>query len=264
MDSDRRSSGGTKTLSRTRGLIHELIVTRQGATVTLWSEAGIRHTVFDSAVPHLPGLEYARNMLTVLAFCPQARSCLVLGLGGGSIPRMLLAASANIEVDAVEIDPVVVELAERYFHIRALPRFRIHLDDAASFLKNCTSRYGIVIVDTYVGEQFPDHCTTREFITDARRCLLDDGVLAVNWLGGDLHTRESLLRNLQMTVGSVWQLPGLKSRNFVYFAPARPIRRPDIISAASAVEAEIPFNNSLAQLAQRLRSYGAACGNERG
>ncbi len=256
MDSDRRSSEGTKTLSRTRGRIHDLIVTRQGATITLWSEAGIRHTVFDSAVPHLPGLEYARNMLTVLAFCPRAQSCLVLGLGGGSIPRMLLAARTNIDVDAVEIDPVVVELAERYFHIRSLPRFRIHLDDAASFLKNCTSRYSIIVVDAYVGEQFPDHCATREFITDARRCLLDDGVLAINWLGGALQTRESLLRNLQLIVGPVWQLPGLKSRNFVYFASARPIKRPDIISTASAVEAEIRFNNSLAQLAQRLRSFG--------
>ena len=126
-----------KTLYRTRGLVHDLIVTRKGAMTTLWSATGIRHTVFDSAAPYLPGLEYARNMLAALAFCPQTQSCLVLGLGGGSIPRMLLAARPQVKVEAVEIDPAVVQLAVRYFDIRSLTRLKIHMEDAAEFLKRC-------------------------------------------------------------------------------------------------------------------------------
>lgn len=243
-----------KTLFRTRGIAHDLIVTRKGATVTLCSAAGLRHTVFDIAAPHLPGLEYARNMLAVLAFCPQARSCLVLGLGGGSIPRMLLSARPQIEVEAVEYDPAIVELAGRYFDIRALPRLRIHLEDAAVFLKRCTSRFAIVVIDTYVEERFPDQCASREFIRDARKCLLDDGVLAVNWLSGDSQTREDLLRHLQSIVGPVWKLPCLKSHNLLYFASTGKIDRPAIIAAAAAVEAEIPFENTLVRFAQRLRS----------
>ncbi len=245
-----------KTLFRTKGLVHDLIVTREGATTTLWSAAGVRHTVFDSAAPHLPGLEYARNMLVVLAFCPRAKSCLLLGLGGGSIPRMLLAARPQIEVEAVEIDPVVVDLASRYFDIRAIPRLRIHLEDAEAFLKRCASRYDIVVVDTYVGQTFPEQCATREFIRNAGKCLLDEGVLAINWLDGDMQIRDALLQNLQSIVGPVWQLPGTKSRNFLYFATAASTTRSEIISAAEAVAAEIPFVNSLAQLAQRLRHSG--------
>jgi spermidine synthase len=244
-----------KTIFRGRGHIQDLVVTKEGKTITLWSEAGIRHTVFDSAAPHLPGLEYARNMLAVLAFCPHAQSCLVLGLGGGSIPRMLLAARPGLEVDAVEIDPTVVELATRYFDIRAMPRFRIHLEDAADFVERCTSRYAIVAVDTYVGEHFPVQCATEEFIGNARKCLLDDGVLAVNWLGGDLQMRENMLKSLRSLAGPVWQLPGVTSRNFLYFAPARTTTRPAVISAAEAVAAEIPFENPLARLAQRIRRH---------
>jgi spermidine synthase len=243
-----------KTLCRTKGLVHELIVTRKGGTITLWSANGIRHTVFDGAAPHLPGLEYARNMLVALAFCPQAKTCLVLGLGGGSIPRMLLKARPQIEVDVVEIDPAVVELAARYFDIRALPRLTIHLEDAANFIKRCASRYGVVVVDTYLGEQFPDQCATREFIRDARKCLLDDGVLAVNWLGGDAQKRQDLLNKLESIVGPVWQLPGLKSRNVLYFAASRRTARPSIVEAAAAVKIEGPFENSLRQLVQRLRN----------
>ena len=244
----------TKTVCRSRGLVHDLIVTRKGRTITLWSAAGIRHTVFDSEAPHLPGLEYARNMLAALAFCPQARSCLVLGLGGGSIPRMLVTACPQIEMEAVEIDPAVVELASRYFDIRALPRFKIHLEDAAGFLKRCHSQYGVVIVDTYLGEHFPDQCATEEFIRDTRQCMRDDGVLAVNWLSGDPQKRKDLIKRLESIVGSVWELPGTKSRNIIFFASARKIERPEIISAAAAVKTEIPFENSLKQLVQRLRN----------
>lgn len=242
-----------KTLCRARGLDQDLIVTRKEGTVTLWSAAGIRHTVFDSAAPHLPGLEYARNMLTALAFCPQAESCLVLGLGGGSIPRMFLKARPQIEVEAVEIDPAVLELAEKYFDILALPRCSFYREDAVVFLGHCTSRYGIVIVDTYLGEQFPDQCATREFVRSARKCLRDDGVLAVNWLSGDKRKRNNLLKIIFEIVGPVWQLPGLKSDNVLYFAPAGKISRPAIINTASEIQDQIPFENSLVRLVQRLK-----------
>jgi spermidine synthase len=249
----RRSQKNSKTLCRARGLAHNLVVTRKGDLTTLWSEAGIRHTVFNSAAPHLPGLEYARNMLAALPFCPQAQSCLVLGLGGGSIPRMLIRACPNIEVEAVEVDPAVVGLADKYFDIHALPRFKVHLEDAAAFLRRCDSQYGIVVVDTYLGEQFPDQCSTREFINDARKCLLDDGVLVVNWLSGDRRRRDSLLKTIEWTVGPVWQLPGLKSGNVLYFASAGDISLSAILSAAKDIQTGIPFKNSLRQLVQRLK-----------
>jgi len=242
-----------KTLSRTKGLGQDLIVTRDGETITLWSASGNRHSVLNHAAPYLPGLEYARNTLAALAFSPQAQSCLVLGLGGGSIPRMLLAARPQMEVDAVEIDPVVVKLAERYFHIRALPRFAIHLEDAADFLQRCTSRYGIVVVDTYVGEQFPDQCATPDFIRNARKCMSDDGVLAINWLSGDAPMGNDLLKNLERIVGPVWQLRGLRTHNILYFAAAKRFELSELLSAAAGVEHEIPFANSLKRLVQHLR-----------
>ena len=222
--------------------------------ITLWSEAGIRHTVFDRTAPHLPGLEYARNILAALAFYPHAQSCLVLGLGGGSIPRMMLKARPKIEVEAVEIDPSVVKLASRYFDIHTLPRFRIHQKDAAAFLKSCTSQYGVVIVDTYLGEQFPNQCSTPEFISNARKCLLADGVIVVNWLGSETKKHDDLLKTIESLIGPVWQLTGLKTNNILYFASAKKVTHPAIISAAAKIQAEIPFENSLRRLVQRLRN----------
>jgi spermidine synthase len=204
----------------------------------------------------MPGLEYARNMLAVLAFCPDAESCLVLGLGGGSIPRMLLKARPQIEVDAVEIDPTVVELAATYFEINTLPRFTVHTEDAARFLKCCTGKYGVIIIDTYLGEQFPDQCSTEEFIRNTRNCLTADGVIVINWLSANNEKRHVFLKSIQSIIGPVWKLPGLKSRNILYFASTKKIRRSEIISAARNIEENIPFRNSLRQLAQRIKNAG--------
>jgi spermidine synthase len=253
IQSVKRFEKNVKTLCRMHGLAQDLIVTRKGPILTLWSAAGVRHTVLDTRSPHLPGLEYARNMLAALAFCPGAQSCLVLGLGGGSVPRMLLKASPQMEVEAVEIDPAIVELAEKYFDIYALPRCRIYLEDAVVFLRRCSARYAIVVVDTYLGEQFPDPCATREFIVDARKCLLDDGVLVVNWLSGDRRKRDTLLKTIEESVGPVWQLPGLQSGNVLYLAAAGNVTRSAILSAAGDIQTRIPFENSLARLVQRLK-----------
>lgn len=248
-----RFQKNSKTLCRIRGLAQDLIVTKRGETITLWSEAGIRHTVYNCATPHLPGLEYARNMLAALAFCPHAQSCLILGLGGGSIPRMLLKACPRIEVEAVEIDPAILKLAEKYFDVRALPRFTAHREDAAEFLRRCSSQYGMVIVDTYLGEQFPDQCATQEFIVNARGCLIEDGVFVLNWLSGNRQNRIDLLKAIEWTIGPVWQLPGLRTNNVLYFASAGEISRPALIASAADIQARIPFENSLRKLVQRLK-----------
>lgn len=252
-----------KTLHRIKGLTHDLVVTRKGQTITLWSSAGIRHTVLDLAVPHMPGLEYARNTLAALAFSPRARSFLILGLGGGSIPRMLFAARPGIMIDTVEIDPAVQELARRYFQVDAWPRFKVYLEDAATFLDGCTARYDVIMVDAYVGEQFPERCATREFLGRARGCLNDDGVLVVNWMSGNPGLYQRLLANLDAVTGAVWLLAGSRSKNTLLFAPVRAWTRRELAAEAGRIEREIPFECSLGRLVQRLRPLPAAASRVR-
>jgi spermidine synthase len=241
-----------KTLHRTRGLVHDLIVTRKGQTITLWSAAGIRHTVLDLETPHKPGLEYARNTLAVLAFHPDARTFLLLGLGGGSIPRMLLAARPEIAIDAVEIDPAVLELARRFFHLDAFPHFRVFLEDAAPFLMRCSEKYDAIILDAYVGETFPNPFATPEFVAAAANCLTRDGILVVNWMSGERTVRHALLANLRRDIGDVWMLAGLQTKNTLLFAARHSFTRPVLVAAAKRLEREIPFTNSLGRLAGRL------------
>jgi len=242
-----------KTLHRSRRPSHELVVTQDGNKVTLWSASGLRHTVVDLSALHLPGLEYARNSLLALAFNPQAQSFLILGLGGGSIPHMLLAARPGASVDAVEIDPEVPELARRFFQLETSPRLQIFLEDAAAYVARCTNQYDVVILDAYVGDMLPAQCTTDEFFSNAHRLLANRGLLIINWMRGDAERFRRVLSSVEGRFGSVWLLNCFRSQNTLLFAPVRDFARQALLAEAGRLEREIPFASGLARVARRLQ-----------
>ncbi len=225
-----------KTLHRSRGLHHDLVVTQEGNKVTLWSGSGLRQTVVDLAAPHVPGLEYARNTLLALAFSPRARSFLVLGLGGGSILHMLRRACADASIDAVEIDPEVPRLARRFFQLEPCPRFRIHVEDAAGYLDRCEKQYDVIILDAYVGDALPPQCTTGEFFENARRRLTEEGVFVVNWMIGDHERYKQVLSSLERSIGPLWLLRCYRSRNILIFASMKEISRRELLASAERLE----------------------------
>ncbi len=79
---------------------------------------------------------------------------LVLGAGGGSDVQAALAAGAR-HVDAVEIDPVVVQLSQRFSAGApyADPRVAIQVDDARSFVRRARPRSYDLVVFGYLDSQ---------------------------------------------------------------------------------------------------------------
>ena len=57
----------------------------------------------------------------------------MIGLGGGSVATYLGRAMPELAIDAVDIDPGVIEFAKRYFAIRETPRFRLVAADGRAF-----------------------------------------------------------------------------------------------------------------------------------
>jgi len=111
-----------------------------------------------------------------------ARSLLVLGMGAGGSITSTRAVAPDIEIDAVEIDPMVVEAAFRYFGFRRDDeQLRIHVDDARPWCAQDLGRYDIVHVDLYQGGPYiPFYLVTREFFELVRARMADDGMLMVN------------------------------------------------------------------------------------
>ena len=66
------------------------------------------------------------------AYKPDARSMLFLGLGGGSAPKRVWRDFPELKLQVVELDPVVVDVARRFFAVPDDPRLPIAVSDGGS------------------------------------------------------------------------------------------------------------------------------------
>lgn len=100
-------------------------------------------------------------------------SVLILGLGAGSIARLI---PEEVEADFVEIDEEVVSLAEEYFDFKVASNQRVIIDDARHFLRSTDKTYDIIVLDVFLGNIFPVHLFTVEFLQEMSNHLNDGGV----------------------------------------------------------------------------------------
>src|ERR687891_415555 len=125
-------------------------------------------------------LIYSRYTSLGVAFRPDAKKILIIGLGGGSIPKKVQKEFPKMEIDAVEIDPEVVKLAKDYFHIKESSQMRLHAQDGRLFLTRTQNQYDIILIDAYYADAMPFHLATREFFELAQRKLTSNGIVVAN------------------------------------------------------------------------------------
>jgi spermidine synthase len=107
------------------------------------------------------------------------RHGLILGLGGGTIARLLHARWGPFPILGVDDDPTVLDLAR---DVGWLPReaLEIVIADAFAFVKSCQERYDYVAVDLFHGEEMDRRIFGQPFLRRVRALLAPRGQLAVN------------------------------------------------------------------------------------
>ncbi|MCX8007916.1 MAG: fused MFS/spermidine synthase, partial [Coriobacteriia bacterium] len=172
--------------------------------ITVTEDAEVRHLRFDRSHqsglrlddPFASAIRYPDYMHLALALKPDAKRVLVCGLGGGAITRRFWRDYPQVRVDTVEIDPVVVDVARRYFWLEEDARLRVFVDDARRFVQRTAATYDIVIVDAYYADALPAHLTTAEFLSEIKRVMSPDGVLAYNVISAPAGPRSELFRSM--------------------------------------------------------------------
>jgi spermidine synthase len=154
-----------------------------------------------------------------------AKRALVLGMGGGESIRSMRVSAPSIEIDAVEIDPRVVEAASRWFDVDVAsdPRLRVHLMDARRFLARDRGTYDLVQLDVYQGGPYvPFHLVTEECFRLARARMSDDALLMLNVYdrSADGALRQRLAATLRRVFPSV-RVGRTGAGNFMLFAFTR-------------------------------------------
>src|SRR4029078_8988355 len=125
-------------------------------------------------------LLYSRYTSIGFTFRPDAKKMLIIGLGGGSIPKKLNKELPNMEIDAVEIDPEVVKMAKDHFNVKEGKNLRIHAQDGRLFLSRTQTQYDIILLDAYFTDSMPFHLATKEFFELAQRKLTPNGIIVAN------------------------------------------------------------------------------------
>ena len=116
-------------------------------------------------------------MMDALSQQSSSGDALILGFGGGIIPKKL--STKGYEIDVVEIDPTTLEIAEKFFKYKK-KNTNLFFEDARTYVRNCKKRYHLIIIDLFFADGIPDHLTTIEFYNDLKNCLYDDGILISN------------------------------------------------------------------------------------
>lgn len=181
-----------------------------------------RQTCQDVEHPDRIVMNYPRMMLGALFVKPAPKSVLIVGLGGGTIPRALQEIVPQARIDVVEIDPAVVKVARRYFDLGDSSTLNVIEADGRVQVKRALrqqQRYDIIMLDAFDHEYIPEHLLTQEFLQEVKALLAPGGVLAANTFSSSrLYDHEST------TYASVFpQFFNLKRENRVIIATNGPL-----------------------------------------
>jgi hypothetical protein len=147
------------------------------------------------------------------ALAPFHHRVLMLGAGGGTDTEIAVLNGAE-QVDAVEIDPMLVKLSDR-FNASAIyenPRVHVHVDDARAFLRRSTGGYDMVVFGFLDSQtlfssmsniRLDGYIYTVQSMQSAFRLLNDNGVLSLSFMAGHEWLARKLVRMVELATGQM-------------------------------------------------------------
>lgn len=109
--------------------------------------------------------------------------CLILGLGGGSILKVL-ENFVRWKMTAIDIDPVIVSMGKKYL-FNPQKNTSIKIIDAYGYVKRLVKanrEYDLIIVDLYHGKRVPKIFENDEFLIMLLKLVGINGVVIINRL----------------------------------------------------------------------------------
>jgi len=226
-------------------------------------DRGVRSLYFDEGTSRqgavIPGrftnlvIPYTRVATVGLVVAPHPERVLFVGLGVGAMPMYTQALFPNAQIDVVEIDSVVVDVAQAFFGFAPDERMRVHVADGRAFIEGAErASYDLIVLDAYSDEGIPYHLTTREFLTSVRSLLTPSGVVVSNlWESSTLY--DSMVATFADVFDELILLRVERRVERILVAPAerRSLERATLIDATIRLTERVDFGFDLARLIER-------------
>jgi len=225
------SSGWATTVYEADSLYHHIRVVDDSGKRTLRFDNSME-TTMSIANPYTGHFEYIDYFFQAFVLNPDIQNTLMLGLGGGSAPKLMQLYFPQVNVDVVEIDPVVYDVAKEYFYFKPSEKTLVTIQDARVFLRRTDKIFDLIIMDAYTsnkyGSYIPFHLATREFFEVVDSHLSDDGIFAFNIIGQVYGERKEVVAALYRTLSerftNLYIFPAITSENVVIIASKNPKR----------------------------------------
>jgi spermidine synthase len=174
-------------LFKTDGLYSQIIVKETSydrkPAISLWRDLNNSSAIFLDSYEHVFAYSQFMDLYDVLVNKPN--NFLLIGGGAYTIPRRLVAIDSEINIDVVEIEPVLFELAQKYFDLSDTERINNYVGDARIFLNQTENKYDVIFSDVFnTSFTAPWQLSTIEFYNDIKEVLNPGGVMLLNYIGG--------------------------------------------------------------------------------
>lgn len=198
-------------------------IEKEGSLVSFnYSLVPGRLSAIDLARPAYQVVPYTRYYYAADLVRPRPRKVLMAGLGAGGFNRLFNLIYPTTPLLSVEIDPMILRLAEEHAGFRRTPTNEVVLDDARIYLRRSRDTFDWILMDAFDRDaQIPVHLTTREFYQSLADRLAPDGVLLTNLHQG---TRffAAHVETIRAVFPSVLLIPVATRSNLILLAGKRP------------------------------------------
>ena len=133
------------------------------------------------------------------------KNILLLGLGGGSVIRTLREDfHFRGDITAVEIDRVIIAIANDEFGLVADEQFSIIHADASDYIRTTSEIYDLIIIDLFIDTVIPADVYTHDFWKHIRRITEKNGYFLFN--ASTSTRRDTVFLSLLDTIGRLFSL----------------------------------------------------------
>lgn len=170
-----------ETLFNTESKYQILYVTKEGNIIYLRNGSlANRSSAMDLNDPYRHVFEYTGIMMLGLGYVDSPKDVLMIGLGGGTVPKYIRKYYKDMKITNVDFDEKIPEIANKYFNLKPDARMKTISEDGRRFIMKSKKKWDIIFLDAYRGGYIPFHLLTKEFFIIIRDHLKNQGVVVSN------------------------------------------------------------------------------------
>ncbi|HSJ32719.1 MAG TPA: fused MFS/spermidine synthase [Longimicrobiales bacterium] len=198
-------------------------------------------------------LAYSRVGMAGLALVPSDARILFVGLGGGAMPMYARQVMPDAHIDVVEIDPVIIEVAQRWFGFTPDGKMVVHAGDGRAFIERAPPHtYDLIVLDAFSDDEVPYSLTTREFLTAVHAALSPDGIVVSNlWTAAPAYPAMLATYRAVFDEVHLLRVPRHAQRILVAGTGSRPLDASVLTDAARTFAARVGTGFDLPQLVEQ-------------